>query len=84
MISAVRRFATDNGLDFLQAGPYPEDGSFNVTAAGPDMNFKVIYSPPIDHDQVNVLVYAASGPTPLQRDRAKSFACAVTPGCTGS
>ena len=80
IISAVRRFANQNGMDFLQGGDDGE-GGYNLTAAGRDINFAVIHTAAIEPSKTKIWVYALSAPNAVQQQRAREFACVVTGQC---
>ena len=78
--SAVRRFANQNGMDFRQGGDDGE-GGYNLTAAGREINFKVIHTTAIEPSKITISVYALSSPNAAQQQRAREFACVVTGKC---
>ena len=80
VISAVRRFAAENRMDFLSGGADGE-GGYNVTAAGREMNFNVIHTAAIEPSKTTISVYALSAPDKSQQQRARQFACAVKGDC---
>jgi hypothetical protein len=81
VISAVRAFATANGIDFLISRDGPEAGDYNVTAAGNDLNFKVIHVRAISASTSDIMVYARAKPTGKDREKAEAFVCVVKDNC---
>ena len=81
VISAARQFADTNGMDFLLSRDAPDPGDYNATAAGRDLNLKVIHTHAIRPNTTEIWVYAPSEPTVADQKSARAFACVVKGRC---
>jgi hypothetical protein len=81
IISSARRFAVNNKMDFLLAQDSLPEGDFNATAAGRDLNLKVMHAGAIDHRTATIFAVAQSAPSKADFKKAREFACAVGGSC---
>lgn len=81
IVSAAQQFAVANKMDFLLARESLPEGDFNATAAGRDLNLKVMHGGAIDRGTVTIFAIARSKPNDSDFKMARKFACAVGGPC---
>jgi hypothetical protein len=81
VIATVHRFAQANGMDFLLSRDGPDPGDYNATAAGRDLNLKVIHTRMVSAGTTEISAYAPSEPTEADQKEARTFACVVKGRC---
>jgi hypothetical protein len=81
IVSAVQKFALANEMDFLIARESLPKGDFNATAAGRNLNLKVMHSGVIDGRTAVIFAVARSKPSKADYKKAREFACAVGGRC---
>lgn len=81
IVSAAQGFAVTNKMDFLLARKSLPKGDFNATAAGSDLNLKVMHVGAIDRGTATIFAVARSIPSDSDFKKAREFACAVGGAC---
>ena len=81
VISNVRHFANANGMDFLLAQRSLEEGDFNASADGRDLNLSVMHIAAVGPGTVDVFATARSTPTEADKAKVRQFVCVVQRDC---
>lgn len=81
IVSATRRFAEANKMDFLIARETLPLGDFNAHAAARNLNLQVIHTGSIDKESVVIFAVARGKPTAADFKTVREFACAVGSLC---
>jgi hypothetical protein len=82
IVSAARQFAVANKMDFLLARESLPEGAFNATAAGHDLNLRVMHVEPLDRGVVTIFAIVRDKPNKSDFQIARKFACAVGGRCS--
>lgn len=81
VISAVRRFADANGMDFALSKDEPDTGDYNAHAAGRDLNLKVVHVGAIAPATTDIYAISRSAPTEADKAMVREFVCVVGGKC---